>query len=310
MSLTRQQALDAFHSDDLIGIGMEADAVRRTLHPENVVTYTIDRTLCATALDIDAKLEEAFDLGATSITLRGSLPTLAAWEAHLTRCAALPSHGLTATEITTLAQQANLPAAEILARLQVAGLRSLSGDDAGILHDAVQPTTSRCTVADWLATHRTAHTLGIPTTAFMLFGSGEILEHRIHHLEALRELQSGTGGFTAFTPIAFQPAAAGIPGFEEATAVEYLKTLAISRMILDNIPNLQADWATQGLKVLQMALRFGANDVGSTMPGTAANPESLLTPDGTTEEDLRRVIRGAGFRPVQRDALYRTMYLG
>ena len=122
----------------------------------------------------------------------------------------------------------------------------------------------------------------------------------MNHLEIVRQLQEETGGFTAFTPVSFQPRKAGVSGFEEATAVEYLKTLAISRMALDNIENVQADLETQGLKVLQMALRFGGNDVGSVL---------FEGSDGTTEEDLRRVIRGAGLKPVQRDTLYRTMFL-
>jgi cyclic dehypoxanthinyl futalosine synthase len=116
-------------------------------------------------------------------------------------------------------------------------------------------------------------------------------------------LQEETGGFTAFTPVAFQPQATGMQGFEEATAVEYLKTLAISRMYLDNIVNVQADLETQGLKVLQMGLRFGGNDVGSV------KPEDAGSLNGATEEQLRQVIRDAGFRPVQRDTVYRTMFL-
>lgn len=134
----------------------------------------------------------------------------------------------------------------------------------------------------------------------MTFGAGESFEQRLNHLEAVRRLQEEAGGFTAFTAVSFQPRKAGLSGFEEATAVEYLKTLAISRMVLDNVENVQIDLETQGLKVLQMGLRFGGNDVGSVL---------LDGSDDTTEEDLRRVIRGAGFKPVQRDTLYRTMFL-
>jgi cyclic dehypoxanthinyl futalosine synthase len=143
--------------------------------------------------------------------------------------------------------------------------------------------------------------MGMRTTAAMTFGAGESFEQRLNHLEVVRQLQEETGGFTAFAPVSFQPRKAGVSGFEEATAVEYMKTLAISRMVLDNVENVQADLETQGLKVLQMGLRFGANDVGSVL---------LDGSDDTTEEDLRRVIRGAGFKPVQRDTLYRTMFLG
>jgi cyclic dehypoxanthinyl futalosine synthase len=133
------------------------------------------------------------------------------------------------------------------------------------------------------------------------------MEHRVHHLEAVRRLQEETGGFAAFTPFAFQPkgTAATVEGWEEATGVEYLKTLAISRIYLENIENVQSNLETQGLKVLQMGLRFGGNDVGSV-------PESGPKNGGArpiAEEDLRRVIRDAGFRPVQRDTLYRMVYL-
>jgi cyclic dehypoxanthinyl futalosine synthase len=137
----------------------------------------------------------------------------------------------------------------------------------------------------------------------MVFGVGESMAQRIDHLEILRNLQEQTGGFTSFTPLAHQ---AGSAPFDapEPTAVEYLKTLAISRLYLDNIENLQGSWATQGLKVLQMGLRFGGNDVGSVLL-----EERFAKPGGATEEELRRIIREAGFKPAQRDTLYRTLYL-
>jgi len=127
------------------------------------------------------------------------------------------------------------------------------------------------------------------------------MDHRVNHLETVRQLHQETGGFTSFTPWSFPPQAAAVPGFEEATAVEYLKTLAISRMYLDNIENVQSNLETQGLKVLQVGLRFGGNDVGSVMLAEGAN--------AATEEQLRQVIRDAGFKPIQRDTVYRTMFL-
>jgi cyclic dehypoxanthinyl futalosine synthase len=135
----------------------------------------------------------------------------------------------------------------------------------------------------------------------MIFGVGETLEQRIDHLELLRQLQQDTGGFTSFTPLAYTAGDLGIP---EPTAVEYLTTLAVSRLYLDNIPNIEGSWATQGLKVLQMGLRFGGNDVGSVLL-----EERFGKPGGATEEELRRIIREAGFKPVQRDTPYRTMFL-
>jgi cyclic dehypoxanthinyl futalosine synthase len=300
MAITRQQALDCFHSDDLIGIGMEADAVRRALHPEAVVTYVIDRAVCVTAPDMEARIAEALDAGATGLTLRGHLSTLAAWEGLLAglraRYPGLWLQGLSATEVVALAAQPGMSLEAVFTRLQAAGLQSLSGADAGCL---ALEDPARCSQADWLASHRIAHSLGLPSTATMRFGAGETVEDRVDHLEALHALQRETGGF-----LSFRPSAAPLPNFEEATAVEYLKTLAIARMALDSIPHIEADWPAQGLKVLQMALRFGANDVGTTFPG-----DSLAAPGGTTEEDLRRVIRGAGLRPAQRDTAHRTLFL-
>ena len=192
---------------------------------------------------------------------------------------------------------------DTIARLRDAGLDSIPGDDAGILDDAVQPQGARMKwkAEDWIAVHRAAHELGMKTTSTMTFGGGETLEHRMNHLEAVRQLQEETGGFTAFTPWSFAPQSSALNGFEEATAVEYLKMLAISRMYLSNIENMQSNLETQGLKVLQVGLRFGGNDVGSALLAEGAN--------AATEEQLRQIIRDAGFKPVQRDALYRTMFL-
>ncbi len=312
MGISRNEALEYCASDDLIGIGMEADAVRRRLHPEGVVSYVVDRAVSCTAPDLPEKVAEAIDLGATGLVLLGpkhaspeyTLPWIEhALTAVRKQAASLWLHGFSATEIVKLAAQSGTTISEALIRLQAAGLGSLSGADAGILGDDVQTADERCSSTDWLSVHRAAHHIGLPTTAAMLFGAGETMDHRISHLEAIERLQEETGGFIAFFPAAFQPSVTGLRGFEEATAVEYLKMLSVSRMMLEAVPNLQADWATQGLKVLQMALRFGANDVGPVMPG-----EALTTPDGTTEEDLRRVIRGAGFRPVQRDTTFRTCF--
>jgi len=154
---------------------------------------------------------------------------------------------------------------------------------------------------EWVAVHRAAHELGMQTTATMMFGTGETFEHRMNHLEAVRQLQEQTGGFASFTPWSFTPQTSARNGFEEATAIEYLKTLAISRMYLNNIENVQSNLETQGLKVLQVGLRFGGNDVGSVLLDKGAN--------AATEEQVRQIIRDAGFKPMQRDTLYRTMFL-
>jgi cyclic dehypoxanthinyl futalosine synthase len=218
------------------------------------------------------------------------------------RFPALWLHCLSASEVLAIAEQSELTVQEAIAQLHDAGLDSVPGDDAGILDDAVQHSDAQTRKAeDWIAVHRAAHGLGMQTTATMAFGSGETFEHRVNHLEAVRQLQEETGGFASFTPLSFAPQGSTMSGFEEATAVEYLKTLAISRMYLDNIENVQSNLETQGLKVLQVGLRFGGNDVGSVLLAEGAN--------AGTEEQVRQVIRDAGFKPVQRDTLYRTMFL-
>ena len=317
MGISRKEALDCFQSDDLIGIGMEADAVRRRLHPEGVVSYTIDgRINYANSADsagfehICDRISDIVATGGTGVMLQGEvIPALTiTWFDGLFRrikehFPAVWLHSLSASEILAIAQQSGLTVPDTIARLHDAGLDSIPGDDAGILDDAVQPQGARVKwkTEDWIAVHRAAHELGMQTTATMTFGGGETVEHRMNHLETVRQLQEETGGFTSFTPWSFAPQASALNGFEEATAVEYLKTLAISRMYLSNVENVQSNLETQGLKVLQVGLRFGGNDVGSVLLAEGAN--------AATEEQVRQVIRDAGFKPVQRDTLYRTMFL-
>ncbi|WP_353072247.1 radical SAM protein [Tunturiibacter gelidoferens] len=316
MGISRNEALECFRSDDLIGIGMEADAIRRRLHPEGVVSYAIDGrvtyTKSATGAGFDLlcnQISNIVAMGGHGVMLQGEVtPALTiSWFDGLFRSIkkrfpAIWLHSLSAGEILSIAEQTGATVEDTIARLQDAGLDSVPGDDAGILDDAVQQgTRTKWPTADWLAVHRAAHKLGMQTTATMTFGCGETMEHRINHLEAVRGLQGETRGFASFTPWAFAPKAPSMQGFEEATAVEYLKTLAISRMYLDNIENVQSNLETQGLKVLQVGLRFGGNDVGSVMLAEGAN--------AATEEQLRQVIRDAGFKPVQRDTVFRTMFL-
>ncbi|WP_263408253.1 cyclic dehypoxanthinyl futalosine synthase [Terriglobus tenax] len=347
MAITREQALDCFRSDDLIGIGMEADAVRRKLHPHGIVSYIVDRninytnfcteycTFCAfyrpleghrseegyvlDAETIHQKIAETVEMGGTGVLMQGGVnPDLKIeWFESLfrgirERFPQIWLHCLSASEILAIAEYSNLDLQTTLARLRDAGLQSIPGGGAEILDDEVRHRVARlkCTTADWVNVHRTAHQMGMRTTATMMFGMGETFEQRVNHFEVIRQLQEETGGFTAFIPWTFQPhnTALGGRGWEEATAVEYLKTLAISRMYLDNIQNVQASWVTQGLKVLQMGLRFGGNDVGSVMLEENV-VKAAGTVNHTTEEELRRIIRDAGFRPVQRDTLYQTMFL-
>jgi len=336
-----------FRSNDLIGIGMEADAVRRRLHPEGVVTYIIDRNInytnfcteycsfCAFyrplkgklasegyILDFETiyeKIRETVELGGTGVLMQGGLhPELKIdyFERMMSgikqRFPQVHLHCFSASEILAIAEYSGISVEETIVRLRAAGLDSIPGGGAEILDDEVRRRIARlkCLTDDWLLVHRTAHRLGMKTTATMMFGVGEDYEHRVNHFQRIYDLQEETGGFTAFIPWSFQPGntALGGRGWDEATAVDYLKTLAISRVFLSNFPNVQASWVTQGLKICQMGLHFGGNDVGSVMI-----EENVVASAGvhncTTEEELRRIIRDAGFRPVQRDTLYRTYFL-
>ncbi|MGA3025884.1 MAG: cyclic dehypoxanthinyl futalosine synthase [Bryobacteraceae bacterium] len=342
--MTRSEAIDLFQSDDLIGVGMAADAVRRRLHPEGVVTYIVDRNInytnfCTEYCSFCAfyrpmghsegyilpkevifqKIQETLDLGGTGILMQGGLhPDLKIeWYEDLlssikARFPKIWCHCFSAPEITNIAEVSGLTLRDTIARLRDAGLDSIPGGGAEILDDAVRHRISRlkCSVNEWEDMHRTAHALGMRTTATMMYGCGETVEQRMNHFDLVRRIQEDTGGFTAFIPWPFQRENTSLGRFirQEATAVEYLKTLAISRLYLENIDNVQSSWVTPGLKTCQMGLRFGGNDVGSIMI-----EENVVSAAGThhcaTEEELRRLIRDAGFVPKQRDTLYRTFFL-
>ncbi len=350
--MTRQQALDYFNSPDLIGLGFEADAVRRRLHPEGVVTYIIDRninytnfcteycTFCAFyrplpkngktdprsdegyILDFETiyeKIAETQEMGGTGVLMQGGIhPDLKIdWFERLftgikQRFPQIWLHCLSASEVLAIAEYSNLACATPSRAFATpastpfpAAARRFSTTKCAIASRASSADTE-----DWVSVHRTAHQLGMRTTATMMFGVGETFDQRINHFEVVRRLQEETGGFTAFIPWSFQPknTALGGRGWDEATSVEYLKVLAISRLYLDNIENVQASWVTQGLKVLELGLHFGGNDVGSVMLEENV-VKAAGTSNCTTEEELRRIIRDAGFKPVQRDTLYRTMFL-
>ena len=341
--ISRQEALDLFASDDLIGIGMAADAVRRKHHPENVVSYIIDRNInytnfCTEYCSFCAfyrpmghkegyilpkemifeKIQETLDLGGTGVLMQGGLhPDLKIeWYEDLFRSIKerypIHLHCLSAPEITNIAEVSSLSLRDTIARLSDSGLDSIPGGGAEILDDAVRHRISRlkCSSQEWVDVHRIAHSLGMRTTATMMFGCGETIDQRMNHLEIVRQIQEDTGGFTAFIPWTFQRENTSLGRFvkEEATAVEYLQTLAIARIYLDNIENVQSSWVTQGLKTCQVGLRFGGNDVGSIMI-----EENVVSAAGArnhaSEEELRRIIRDAGYIPKQRDTLYRTYFL-
>jgi cyclic dehypoxanthinyl futalosine synthase len=341
--MTRQEAIDLWDSNDLVGMGMAADAVRRKLHPGNVVSYIIDRNINYTNFcteycsfcafyrpmghaegyvlpkeAIFGKIQEALDLGGTGILMQGGLnPDLKIeWYEDLLSSIKkrfnIWCHCFSAPEIVCIAEVSGLSLRDTIARLRDAGLDSIPGGGAEILDNSVRHRISRlkCNVQEWIDVHKTAHQLGMRTTATMMFGTGETFEQRMNHFEIVRNIQEETGGFTAFIPWFFQRENTSLGRFvkEEATAVEYLKMLAISRLYLDNITNIQSSWVTPGLKVCQLGLRFGGNDVGSIMI-----EENVVSAAGAhhraSEEELRRIIRDAGFIPKQRDTLYYTYFL-
>jgi cyclic dehypoxanthinyl futalosine synthase len=328
MGISREQSLECFQSNDLIGIGMEADAVRLRLHPEGVVSYAVEgairlRTSDSSIEELCAAIRETVEQGSTGVRLvsgtgsEGQVCGIEWFEGILRgirqRLPALWIEGPSATEIVALAEDRGYEVRETIARLRDAGMDSIASDDA-----QTQCSPRCCGTAEWLAVHRAAHGLGMRTVATLRFGAGETLEQRVDFLEAVRQLQEETGGFAAFVPVAAQ--AASGRELDAVTAVEQLKTLAVARVFLDNIQNIQLNGASQGLKVLQMGLRFGANDAGSVTPqgigakagngaSAAGGENAAAVANSVNEEDLRRIIRDAGFQPVQRDTSYRMMFL-
>lgn len=291
MGISREQALDCLRSDDLVGIGMEADAVRRRLHPEGVVSYAVGVSLDASAEfeRLAAVIAPAVDAGATGVRLTGldAETTVATLRAVRQRFPGLWIEAATAGQVREFAARGGTGLRETLTRLRDAGLDSIAGQSGAL--DAAS-------VEKWLEVHRVAHELGMRTTARMVFGAGETLEQRVDLLEAVRGLQQQTGGFAAFAPVAAEPANGR--ELDGVTAVERLKMLAVARISLDCVENFEAGATGEGLKVLQTELRFGANDAG------------WVAPVGSREEDVRRVIRDAGFQPAQRDVAFRAMMLG
>jgi cyclic dehypoxanthinyl futalosine synthase len=338
--LTPEEGLRLLECRDLAALGEAADAVARRLHPEPYRTYNIDRNInytnvciggcrfCAfsrKAGDPDGyviereelyrKIEETISLGGDQILLQGGMhPNLDfAWHEDLVRdikrqFPAINVHGFSPPEIHHFSERSGLSATSVLERLRAAGLGSLPGGGAEILVDRVRRAVSACKVgADgWLDVCRQWHRLGGRGSATMMFGHIETLADRIEHLERLRQLQDETGGFTAFICWTFQPGNTAMANLRKAGAVEYLKTLAVSRLYLDNFANLQASWVTQGLKIGQLALRFGANDMGSLMI-----EENVVAAAGTrfqtTHEELCRSILEAGYAPRRRDVFYKLV---
>lgn len=343
MGVSKQKALEMLQSDDLVGIGMEAHALRMKKNDPRVATYQIDRNInytnfcteycsfCAFYRPLGAKdgyilpleeiykkIEEMLELGGTGVLLQGGLhPDLQiGYYENLLRSlkARFPQvhlHCFSAPEILCIAEVSELSVEDTVRRLMDAGLQSIPGGGAEILDDEIRGKIARlkCSSDDWEMVHRTAHGLGLRTTATMMFGCGEELYHRVNHLDRIRRIQEDTGGFTAFIPWIFAPEnTAWGKKVQQTTAVDYLKTLAVSRLYFDNIDHIQSSWLTPGIKVCQVGLQFGADDVGSILI-----EENVVYAAGvrnrTNESELRRIISQAGFIPAQRDTLYRSYAL-
>jgi cyclic dehypoxanthinyl futalosine synthase len=333
--LNFDEALELYQKAGFYQLGQLAHKVRLQKHPESVVSYAVDRNInysnicicgcrfCAfyrspghpeayvlTREELTRKIEETLDLGGTQILMQGGhhpgLP-LAFYEDMLSFIKSRFSihiHSFSPPEIVHFAKLEKTSLVEVISRLRAAGLDSIPGGGAEILVDPVRQSVSpnKCSAKEWLQVMEEAHHQGLRTTATMMFGHEEELHHRVEHLFALRELQDRTGGFTAFIPWPFQPSNTAIQKSSE-TPIAYLRLLALSRVVLDNFDNIQASWVTMGPKVAQVALHFGANDFGSTMI-----EENVVAAAGVhfrlSKGEIRRLIRDAGFRAMQRTMTY------
>jgi cyclic dehypoxanthinyl futalosine synthase len=260
--------------------------------------------------DLADKIQETLDLGGTQILLQGGMnPDLdlnfyTDMLGFIKEEFGIHIHGFSPPEIHFMAEKFNMSVADTIQCLKQAGLDSIPGGGAEILCDEIRTKVSpnKCNANEWLEVMRQAHGAGMRSSATMMFGHLDTMDHVIEHLDRIRQLQDDTHGFTAFIPWTFQPENTRIQ-VEKKTGVEYLKVLALSRIFLDNVDNIQASWVTQGDKIAQTALFFGANDMGSTMIEenvVAAAGVSFMMP----LESLQRLIATAGFTPRQRDCFY------
>ena len=335
--LSRADAIQLLESNCLASIGKAANAVTARLHPEPYRTYNIDRNInytniCTAVCDFCAfyrgpkdpegyvldrnillkKIEETVAIGGDQILLQGGMhPTLPLeWYEELLRdiksqYPEVNVHGFSPPELFHLTKVAKLPLLEILERLAAAGLGSLPGGGGEILVDRVRKAMTRGKVMsdDWLDVNRKWHSLGGRSTATMMYGHIETLAERIEHLDRLRKLQDETGGFTAFICWSFQPDNTEMAHISPSGSFEYLKTQAVARLYLDNIPNIQSSWVTQGRDIGQLALLFGANDMGSLML-----EENVVSAAGTvhhlTLDQMRSAISELGWEPRRRNVFY------
>ncbi|OAT85492.1 cyclic dehypoxanthinyl futalosine synthase [Desulfotomaculum copahuensis] len=333
--LSLEEGVKLLAGADLLHLGRAAGLICRRLHPEGRVTFIIDRNINYTNVcqcgcrfcafyrrpgDPDAyvleqeelfrKIEETVAAGGTELLIQGGLHPGLGLDYCLDMLRSIKErfnlhiHSFSPPEIVHFTRLSGLTVRAVLTRLRDAGLDSLPGGGAEILVNRVRRLISphKITWQEWMEVMRQAHQLGMKTTATMMFGHLETQAERVLHMVRVRELQDETGGFTAFIPWSFQPKNTALGG-RTAGALDYLRTLAVSRLMLDNVPNIQASWVTQGAKVAQITLSFGANDFGSTML-----EENVVRAAGVTYRvplaEIIRCIKNAGFIPAQRTTGY------
>lgn len=334
--IDREEVLALYTKADFFALAQTANQLRSRIHPEKIVTYVVDRNInysniCICACKFCAfyrppgdpegyvlsketlakKIQETIALGGNQILLQGSHHPDLDLDFYLNMLNYIKEtfpqihiHGFSPPEIVHLSNNTRIPIKEILSQLIAAGLDSIPGGGAEILVDRVRNLVSpnKCRAREWLEVMAIAHELGLKTTATMMFGHVETLEERITHLFALRDLQDQTSGFTAFIPWTFQPDNTPLQ-VRKTTSVEYLRLLALSRIVLDNFANLQVSWVTMGAEIAQLALFYGANDFGSTMI-----EENVVAASGVSfrlsEEQIKSLIQEAGFVPRRRNQDY------
>ncbi|GAB6072472.1 cyclic dehypoxanthinyl futalosine synthase [Venenivibrio stagnispumantis] len=339
--ISEEEALYIFENSDVITLGKIANYIRKQKHPSNIVTFVVDRNINYTNIcvagckfcafqrkkkDKDAyvleydeifrKIQELIDWGGTTLLMQGGLNPDLRLDFYIDLISSIKEkfpniqiHSLSATEINYIAKLENMSIKDVLVKLKEAGLDSLPGGGAEILSDEVRVliSSNKTNTKTWLEVHKTAHELGMKSTATMMFGHIEKPKHIIEHLSNIRNLQDETGGFTAFIPWTFQKGNTMLDYLEPATSTYYLKVLSLSRIFLDNFDNIQASHVTQTMKIGQVALHFGANDLGSTMIEENVVASTGFKVSYPKPEKMAKYIKEAGFIPAQRDTYYKIL---
>lgn len=342
--INNKEALDLIQNTSLVDLGILATKRKEELHPKKVTTFVVDRNINYTNVcwvdckfcafyrhgrdedsyvlkfdEIDQKIEELLEIGGTQILMQGGVHPKLKIEyyedlvSHIhTKFPQITLHSFSAIEISYIAKVSKISKLEVLKRLQVKGLSSIPGAGAEILNDRVRDIIApkKMDALEWIEIHRLAHSIGMKTTATMMFGTVETDEEIIEHFELIRKLQDETGGFRAFIMWSYQSENTKlkeeIPSLKAQSSNRYLRLLAVSRLYLDNFPNIQSSWVTQGSYIGQMALKFGANDLGSTMM-----EENVVAAAGATncmnQDEMIELICDVGENPAKRNTAYEIL---